>query len=98
MYSGIANQRETTIVWDRVSGEPLYPAIVWSDTRTKDTLQQIINRFALYTPTVLRIRDVYRRSRIRLFSIPDPGSKLFPSRIRITELKYFNPKKMVCKL
>jgi glycerol kinase len=46
LYTGIANQRETTIVWDRVSGEPLYPAIVWSDTRTKDTLQQIINRFA----------------------------------------------------
>jgi hypothetical protein len=32
-------------------------------------------------------------SRIRLFSIPDPGSKLFPSRIRIKEFKYFNPKK-----
>ncbi len=30
--------------------------------------------------------------RIRLFSIPDPGSEFFSSRIRIKELKYFNPK------
>jgi hypothetical protein len=29
---------------------------------------------------------------IRLFSIPDPGSEFFPSRIRIKEFKYFNPK------
>ncbi|MDN3548579.1 glycerol kinase GlpK [Mucilaginibacter aquaedulcis] len=31
---GITNQRETTIVWDRVSGEPIYNAIVWQDRRT----------------------------------------------------------------
>ncbi len=31
---GIANQRETTLVWDRASGQPLYNAIVWQDTRT----------------------------------------------------------------
>jgi hypothetical protein len=46
----------------------------------------------------LRIRDVYPGSRIRLFSIPDPGSELSPSRIRIKDFKYFNPKKMVSKL
>jgi glycerol kinase len=34
---GITNQRETTIVWDRASGKPVYNAIVWQDTRT-DTL------------------------------------------------------------
>jgi glycerol kinase len=32
---GIANQRETTVVWDRNTGNPLYNAIVWQDTRTK---------------------------------------------------------------
>jgi hypothetical protein len=42
---------------------------------------------------VLRIRDVYSGSRIRLFSIREPGSDFFPSRIRIKEFKYFNPKK-----
>lgn len=31
---GITNQRETTVVWDRVSGEPIYHAIVWQDRRT----------------------------------------------------------------
>lgn len=31
---GITNQRETTIVWDRTSGEPVYNAIVWQDKRT----------------------------------------------------------------
>ncbi|MGC9348961.1 MAG: glycerol kinase GlpK [Anaerolineae bacterium] len=33
---GITNQRETTLVWDRRTGEPLYNAIVWQDTRTKE--------------------------------------------------------------
>ncbi|HEY8372144.1 MAG TPA: glycerol kinase GlpK [Pseudonocardiaceae bacterium] len=34
---GITNQRETTVVWDRRTGEPVYNAIVWQDTRT-DTI------------------------------------------------------------
>ncbi|MDF1514750.1 MAG: glycerol kinase GlpK [Anaerolineae bacterium] len=33
---GITNQRETTLVWDRTNGQPLYNAIVWQDTRTKE--------------------------------------------------------------
>jgi glycerol kinase len=33
---GITNQRETTIVWDRITGEPVYNAIVWQDRRTAD--------------------------------------------------------------
>jgi glycerol kinase len=33
---GITNQRETTVVWDRASGEPVYNAIVWQDRRTAD--------------------------------------------------------------
>jgi glycerol kinase len=32
---GITNQRETTVVWDRTTGEPIAPAIVWQDTRTQ---------------------------------------------------------------
>jgi glycerol kinase len=32
---GITNQRETTVVWDRATGEPIAPAIVWQDTRTR---------------------------------------------------------------
>jgi glycerol kinase len=33
---GISNQRETTILWDRITGIPIYPAIVWQDRRTYD--------------------------------------------------------------
>src|SRR5471032_100052 len=38
---GIANQRETTVVWDRKSGEPIAPAIVWQDRRTADICDQL---------------------------------------------------------
>ena len=34
---GITNQRETTIVWDRTTGQPVYNAIVWQDRRTADS-------------------------------------------------------------
>jgi glycerol kinase len=33
---GVSNQRETTVVWDPATGEPLAPAVVWQDTRTAD--------------------------------------------------------------
>ena len=33
---GITNQRETAIIWDRVTGVPIYNAIVWQDRRTID--------------------------------------------------------------
>ena len=33
---GITNQRETTVVWERVTGKPIHPAIVWQDRRTAD--------------------------------------------------------------
>lgn len=38
---GITNQRETTVVWDRQSGKPIYPAIVWQDRRTADFCDQL---------------------------------------------------------
>jgi glycerol kinase len=38
---GIANQRETTIVWERASGEPVHPAIVWQDRRTADRCREL---------------------------------------------------------
>ena len=38
---GITNQRETTLVWDRETGEAVYPAIVWQDRRTSDYCQKL---------------------------------------------------------
>lgn len=46
---GITNQRETTVVWDRATGDPVHPAIVWQDTRTQEIVDRLadgdVNRF-----------------------------------------------------
>ena len=39
---GITNQRETTIVWNKKTGEPLYPAIVWQCRRTADKIEKMV--------------------------------------------------------
>lgn len=39
---GITNQRETTVVWDRRTGEPIYNAIVWQDKRTAPICERLI--------------------------------------------------------
>ena len=41
---GITNQRETTVVWDHETGEPLYNAIVWTDTRTQALVRKLKGR------------------------------------------------------
>ncbi|XP_016314858.1 glycerol kinase-like isoform X1 [Sinocyclocheilus anshuiensis] len=41
---GVTNQRETTLVWDKETGEPLYNAIVWLDLRTQSTVERLINK------------------------------------------------------
>ena len=38
---GITNQRETTVVWDKNTGEPVYNAIVWQDTRTQEIVEEL---------------------------------------------------------
>ena len=38
---GITNQRETTVVWDRATGKPVYNAIVWQDRRTANTTDRL---------------------------------------------------------
>jgi glycerol kinase len=38
---GITNQRETTVIWDRRTGKPIYHAIVWQDRRTADACQRL---------------------------------------------------------
>jgi len=39
---GVTNQRETTVVWDRTTGRPVYNAIVWQDTRTDTICNELI--------------------------------------------------------
>lgn len=38
---GITNQRETTVIWDKETGEPVYNAIVWQDTRTDEITREL---------------------------------------------------------
>lgn len=40
---GITNQRETVVVWDRATGEPVHRAIVWQDRRTADACRRLID-------------------------------------------------------
>lgn len=47
---GITNQRETTVAWSRTTGQPLCKAIVWADSRTKNTVayyQHKLQRFGI---------------------------------------------------
>ena len=51
---GVTNQRETTVIWDRATGEPVYNAIVWQDTRTQPIVDRLaadggVDRFAAQT-------------------------------------------------
>uniref|UniRef100_A0A672V3Y8 glycerol kinase n=1 Tax=Strigops habroptila TaxID=2489341 RepID=A0A672V3Y8_STRHB len=41
---GVSNQRETTVVWDKTTGEPLYNAIVWLDLRTQATVERLLKK------------------------------------------------------
>jgi glycerol kinase len=42
---GITNQRETVVVWDRATGEPLHRAVVWQDRRTADRCRELRDRY-----------------------------------------------------
>jgi glycerol kinase len=41
---GITNQRETVVIWDKATGEPIHPAIVWQDRRTAPLCQKLKKR------------------------------------------------------
>ena len=65
---GITNQRETTIVWDRETGEPIHNAIVWQDRRTADYCQRLKAQGAgdtIQAKTGLLIDAYFSASKIR---------------------------------
>ncbi|MGH8147012.1 MAG: glycerol kinase GlpK [Rhodanobacteraceae bacterium] len=64
---GIANQRETTIVWDRADGRPIAPAIVWQDRRTSALCQTLYDSGAAATvraKTGLRLDPYFSATKI----------------------------------
>ncbi|KKW12800.1 MAG: Glycerol kinase [Parcubacteria group bacterium GW2011_GWA2_49_9] len=64
---GIANQRETTILWDRATGEPIYPAIVWEDKRTKAACEQLVREHGkmILEKTGLQVDSYFSASKIK---------------------------------
>lgn len=77
---GITNQRETTIVWERATGKPVAPAIVWQCRRTADFCAQIASSGVgplIERKTGLVIDAYFSASKIRwiLDNVPDARSK-----------------------
>jgi glycerol kinase len=73
IYAGITNQRETVIIWDRKTSKPVYPAIVWQDSRTVEYCTQLKNRSELIqSKTGLAIDTYFSASKIKWILDSDP--------------------------
>jgi glycerol kinase len=75
---GITNQRETTIVWDRETGQPIHHAIVWQDRRTADFCEQLKAEGAgeaIQVRTGLLIDAYFSASKIRWLLDHVPGAR-----------------------
>ncbi len=75
---GITNQRETTIVWDRHTGQPVYNAIVWQDLRTDQICKELIaagHEELLYRKTGLTTSTYFSGPKIRWILENVPGAK-----------------------
>jgi glycerol kinase len=65
---GITNQRETTVLWNRQTGKPIAPAIVWQDRRTAEYCEELINHGhedVIRTKTGLVIDPYFSATKIR---------------------------------
>jgi glycerol kinase len=75
---GISNQRETTVVWERASGRPIYNAIVWQDRRTADVceaLQKAGHEPAVSAKTGLRLDPYFSATKIAWILDHVPGAR-----------------------
>lgn len=75
---GITNQRETTIVWDKETGEPVYNAIVWQDRRTADYCESLASKGltdVYRAKTGLVIDPYFSATKIRWLLQNVPGAK-----------------------
>ena len=72
---GITNQRETTIVWSKSSGKPIYPGIVWQDRRTSEiceNLQKKGKEKQFYEKTGLILDAYFSGTKIKWILDQDP--------------------------
>ena len=75
---GITNQRETTIVWDKITGEPVYNAIVWQCRRTADLCEELKRRGLserIQSTTGLLIDAYFSATKIRWILDNVPGAR-----------------------
>ena len=74
---GITNQRETTVIWDRVTGEPIAPAIVWQDTRTAEICASLGEQDRFRAKAGLPIATYFSGPKVRwlLASVPGAGER-----------------------
>jgi glycerol kinase len=74
---GITNQRETTIVWDRETGEPIYNAIVWQDRRTAAFCDDIRTEFAelIRKKTGLEVDAYFSASKLKWLLDNSPNAR-----------------------
>lgn len=75
---GITNQRETTIVWDRVTGEPVCNAIVWQDRRTADYCDTLVAKGlteSFRAKTGLVIDPYFSATKLRWILETVPGAR-----------------------
>jgi glycerol kinase len=62
---GITNQRETTVIWDRETGDPVYNAIVWQDTRTDAIVRELGDAGTLREATGLPLSTYFAGPKIK---------------------------------
>ncbi|AHI32494.1 MULTISPECIES: glycerol kinase GlpK [Marinobacter] len=75
---GITNQRETTVLWDRATGEAIYPAIVWQDRRTADWCESLKKQSlepSVNNKTGLLIDPYFSATKIRWILDNVPGAR-----------------------
>ncbi len=74
---GVTNQRETTVLWDRLTGDPIYNAIVWQDRRTSEHCKQIRESHGdlITKKTGLEVDAYFSASKIAWILNNVPGSR-----------------------
>lgn len=73
---GITNQRETTVVWDKQTGEPIYHAIVWQCRRTADKCEEIKSYYnKIKNKTGLRIDPYFSATKVAWILDHVPGAR-----------------------
>lgn len=75
---GITNQRETTVIWDRHTGKPIYNAIVWQSKQTSDIAERLIKdgyKDMIHKKTGLVIDSYFAATKIKWILDHVPGAR-----------------------